>query len=400
MAVNEERKGEKKISKSKLYGCKGCGRGFCSSCLGFSATVPRCGDTQQKVCKQCHGELTRRIAALEAKQNQTQSPQKGLVKSQSQTDSRYRGLSKEDKILIERLERLKKAARPKSIPSQAEIESRLAALKTDSGRAIPTAQEMEDRLAALQGRTLPSAAPRPVYQVSSSKTQVEQSDDLLNQMAEEVTIDESGGFTITSQEVRTQNWNDLNQTDGTAGISDLSLRQLEEEKTKLLAQAAAELREENTREEKILEVAKRLAVLKGKDPETVTLDDYKLPNSDEEEEEAIQRVLKQLTEEAALDEASGFNISPNQSATVQSNSTKKTKAQAPVVAKHLIWPARTPNSDEEELPWCCICNEDATVRCHSCDDDLYCQRCFRESHDEYDWKEHRTSGYRPPRQQK
>lgn len=68
--------------------------------------------------------------------------------------------------------------------------------------------------------------------------------------------------------MRTQNWNDLNQTDGTAGISDLSLRQLEEEKTKLLAQAAAELREENTREEKILEVAKRLAVLKGKDPET------------------------------------------------------------------------------------------------------------------------------------
>uniref|UniRef100_A0A670Y1E7 Zinc finger FYVE-type containing 19 n=1 Tax=Pseudonaja textilis TaxID=8673 RepID=A0A670Y1E7_PSETE len=395
------------------YGCKSCGRGFCSSCLGFSATVPRCGDTQQKVCKQCYGELTsppsqsnsarwsppenykKRIAALEAKQNQTQSPQKGLVKSQSQTDSRYRGLSKEDKILAERLERLKKA----SIPSQAEIESRLAALKADSGRAIPTTQEMEDRLAALQGRTLPSAAPRPVHQVSSSKTQVEQSDDLLNQMAEEVAIDESGGFTITSQGF-SLNWNDLNQTDATAGISDLSLRQLEEEKTKLLAQAAAELREENTREEKILEVAKRLAVLKGKDPETVTLDDYKLPNSDEEEEEAIQRVLKQLTEEAALDEASGFNISPNQSATVLSNSTKKTKAQAPVVAKHLIWPARTSNSDEEELPWCCICNEDASVRCHSCDDDLYCQRCFRESHDEYDWKEHRTSGYRPPRQQK
>ncbi|XP_063146009.1 abscission/NoCut checkpoint regulator [Candoia aspera] len=397
----------------KQCGCKGCGRGFCSSCLGFSAIVPHCGDTQQKVCKQCHRELTsgssqsnsgrwsppenykKRIAALEAKQNQPQRPQ-----AQSQTDPRYRGLSKEDRFLTDRLERLRKATRPKSIPSQAEIESRLAALKADSGRPAPSAQEMEDRLAALQGRTLPSTALRPVYQVSSSKTQVEQSDGLLNQMAEEVTIDESGGFRITSQEVRTQNLNDLNQTDGTAGVSDLPFRQLEEEKSKLLAQAAAELREENTREEKILEVAKRLAVLKGKDPETVTLDDYKLPNSDEEEEEAIQRVLKQLTEEAALDEASGFNISPNQSATVPWNPTEKTKAQAPVAAKHLILPTKAADSDEEELPWCCICNEDATVRCHSCDDDLYCPRCFRESHDEYDWKEHRTSGYRPPCQQK
>lgn len=66
--------------------------------------------------------------------------------------------------------------------------------------------------------------------------------------------------------------NDLNRTDGITSIGDLDSKQLEEEKNRLLTEAAAELREENTRQEKILEVAKRLAILKGQDPEQGTQD--------------------------------------------------------------------------------------------------------------------------------
>ncbi|KAF2132520.1 hypothetical protein P153DRAFT_382144 [Dothidotthia symphoricarpi CBS 119687] len=36
--------------------------------------------------------------------------------------------------------------------------------------------------------------------------------------------------------------------------------------------------------------------------------------------------------------------------------------------------------DEEIDTWCIICQDDATLRCMGCDDDLYCQNCWMEGH--------------------
>ncbi|XP_006158747.1 abscission/NoCut checkpoint regulator [Tupaia chinensis] len=375
----------------KEYGCKNCGRAFCSGCLGFSAVVPHTGNTPQKVCKQCHEVLTRGSAPANAsKWSPPQNYKKrvaALEAKQKPNTPRSQGLTKQDQVIAERLARLRQENRPKAVPSQAEIEARLAALRDEPRGSIPSTQEMEKRLAILQGRVPPSQSPQPAHQPPDTRTHAQEAQDLLTQLAAEVAIDESwpqGGPAVSVQ-------NDLNR--GGPGPSTHSERQagrsLEEEKNRLLAEAAIALREENTRQDRILALAKRLAVLRGQDPDTVTLQDYRLPDSDDDEDEetAIQRVLQQLTEEAALDEASGYNIPVEPAPRAQAHPCRaEPEATAP-----------RPEAEEEELPWCCICNEDATLRCTGCDGDLYCARCFREGHDAFELKEHQISAYKPPR---
>uniref|UniRef100_A0A1B0CQ96 Uncharacterized protein n=1 Tax=Lutzomyia longipalpis TaxID=7200 RepID=A0A1B0CQ96_LUTLO len=61
--------------------------------------------------------------------------------------------------------------------------------------------------------------------------------------------------------------------------------------------------------------------------------------------------------------------------------------------KEFIKSLPPPSKDTEELPWCTICNEDATIRCLGCDGDLFCRECFKDIHDDEEYRGHRTKPY-------
>lgn len=128
------------------------------------------------------------------------------------------------------------------------------------------------------------------------------------------------------------------------------------------------------------DIEKRLAALKDgpSDSEDNRKKPDKIPSDDEEEneEEAARKLAVRFLDEAAID------------------------AQNPAkddddVLNQLDIPTPLDPTEVEELPWCTICNEDAVVRCLSCDGDLFCGSCFKECHDDdEDYRAHQTKPYK------
>lgn len=131
-----------------------------------------------------------------------------------------------------------------------------------------------------------------------------------------------------------------------------------------------EAKPEPTKAGTIEDIEKRLAALRGQDLDTTK---QQIEQTEETEEEETARTMKQYLEEAKLED---IVLDPDEQELISSIPGKE--------------------KDFEELPFCEICNEDATMRCLDCEN-LFCVSCFREFHDEEDYKTHKTKPYEAPK---
>lgn len=122
-------------------------------------------------------------------------------------------------------------------------------------------------------------------------------------------------------------------------------------------------------------------------------------------EEEVEDLIARVLEESELDrrlEQSGLEYPPESDK--QSDGSAKTSNTPSTGATALPPPPQASVTGggggacgSDELPWCCICNDDASLRCYDCDDDLYCKRCFTEGHQQFGLYDHHYVPYQPPK---
>ena len=288
----------------------------------------------------------------------------------------------------------------------ADITARLRALQADRCAAAPSEDLVRARLDKLRGQQPPapaSEAPAPVYQPPDTRPNIERSADLLAAVRAEVDLESRVPILTPEQDIerrlaklRGEQFSSANresaraQPDNTPdpqsflstqadrtkeGYKDLENLDLDEV-NKLMQEVNFKMEDEakaalnDLEKDKVIQ--EQLARLKVKQNKEQS--EKEVNSSDEDnEEEQTDKVLMHILAEARLEE----RLSPPDNL---SQDVRPSMGHG--------------QAEPEELPWCVICNDDASVRCQDCGGDLYCGQCFKELHRDPEERRHRAVGYR------
>jgi len=384
--------------------CMKCHRMFCSNCLQSlpsDNTLGSAKKTKSKICFNClrtGKNILKKQQEAETLENLEKKYKQ--VASEQSVKSSQRARVREDENLERRLDELKGTPKTTTIPSVQALQQRLDKLKA-------TEDDHKTNKDKATGQDKPSPGSVKRSPLPTRKTAEEETHDLMKQTADEVNIEltqdtelgqrlhnlKTGGQTLPSVNAQVTANTDVSTDQLRSGennckeVQNLIKYTMEENKLEeqrrqeteaFIANCEARL-QKLTNDANVATKYSEEVRSKLRAEDSSLQHGYSLDLSEEYLDEEVQNLVEQFAAEVELDKKSEHYFG-----NVEYGHTDTPEIPKPRPA--------------DELPWCCICNDDATLRCCDCDDDLYCERCFREGHQQFQLFNHIYIAYTKPGQ--
>jgi len=378
--------------------CVKCHRMFCSDCLqpGHSAAGSS-KKTKSKICFNCSKadrNLLKKQQEAETLENLDKKYKQ--VAGEQSIKSAQRARAREDENLERRLKELKGTPKTTTVPSVQTLQQRLDRLKAaedehKAGKGQATGRDKPHDSGSMANNKETSPAP-------TRKTAEEETHDLMKQTADEVNIEQAqdaelgqrlhnlktggqtplGGITQTTINTDVSTDHQPSENNSVSEVQNLIKHAMEENKLDeqhrqeteaFIANCEARLQKLTDNANAATNYSEEVRSKLPKEDSSIH-HSYSLDLSEEYLDEEVQKLVEQFAAEVELDKKNEQyfgDVGYGHTDTSEIHKARQT----------------------EELPWCCICNDDATLRCCDCDDDLYCERCFREGHQQFQLFNHK-----------
>ncbi|GFG38227.1 hypothetical protein Cfor_03826 [Coptotermes formosanus] len=352
---------------NKENGCPNCGFSYCSKCLKLKTAVPKSGNLVCKVCKSCYAALSESgghakspkeeycppeslLKRLESLENPSRPPIT-LYRNNQRMQQLKVGLNEVDRDIVERLEKLREERKQHPLPTEEEVAKRLAVLKGED----PANKASLLKYVSCDARSSQEKADSLVQQLLEEHELDSKQPDVADEIAQRLARlrgQDTSSSHISTGEKKILTGSTFVEREG--NLDSLSV----DDVNALIVQMEKEVKDSVHQMKELNRDTKHyLKATKSKVPPEIPAEEGE--SSNEEVEATIQKAVDEVALEEKLDDDS------------------------------------EDNEKEVELPWCIICNEDATVMCLDCDNDLYCKSCFSQGHDEWQLQHHRNVPFAP-----